>query len=83
MTDVLYICLTLLVTLRFVMKRSVCGGVHWPRGMCAGQGGGGTGGLNGLVRRGQWEPRQDPGPLTGSLPSGAGRSGVSVPAVRV
>lgn len=48
MTDVLYICLTLLVTRRFVMKCSVCGGVHRPRGTCAGRGGGGTGGIERL-----------------------------------
>lgn len=82
MTDVLYICLTLLVALGFVMKRSVFGGVHWPHGMCAGLGGGGTGRLNGLVWRGQWEPQHDPGPLSGSLPSDAGCNSISTLAVR-
>lgn len=60
------------------MKRSVCGSVHRPCGTCAGQGGGGMGGLNGLVWRGQQEPRHNPGHLAGSLLSGAGRSSVSV-----
>lgn len=64
------------------MKCSVCGGVHRPRGTCAGQGGGGTGGIERLVQRGQWEPRHDPGPLAVSLPGGAGCSGISILAVQ-
>jgi len=49
-----------------------------PAGCAPGRGVEARGGLNGSVRRGQREPRHDLGPL----PSGAGHSSISVPAVR-
>lgn len=68
MTDVLYICLTLLVTVRLVMKCSVCG-------VCTGQGAG-------MAWFGGEERRSPSVTLDRSVaPSGVGHSGISIPAL--